>query len=91
MATITIGRRLSSGADSVTAVQGLAGAQPWLVAEQNQLVPARYDHIELDYHPTKVDLVTGVVYRQGGATGTVVATLALTYDANDNVASVSRT
>lgn len=91
MATITIGRKLSYQADSVTAVQGLAGGQPWLTAEQNQLVPIRYDYIELSYHPTKVDLVTGVVYRLGGVSGAVQATLTIAYDAHDNVVSVGRT
>lgn len=91
MATITIGRKLSYLTDSVTTAQGPSGGQPWLTAEQNQLVPTQYDYLGLSYHPTKTDLVTGVVYKIGGAAGIVVATLAITYDANDNISSVTRT
>jgi hypothetical protein len=34
--------------------------------------------------------MTGVVYRQGGANGTVVTTLALTYDGNGNVLTITK-
>jgi len=87
LATITIGRKLSYLTDSVTAAQGLAGSQAWLVAEQNQLVPTKYDRLEITYHPTLPDLISTVVYRQGGV---VVATLNIVYD-NGNIVAVTRT
>lgn len=46
-----------------------------------------HDHIALSYTGSNL---TGVVYRSGGASGTVVGTLALTYDGNDNLISVTR-
>jgi hypothetical protein len=42
----------------------------------NSLVPEQYDYIECSY--TGSDM-TGVVYKVGGASGVVVATLVLTY------------
>lgn len=91
MAKIVLPRNLSAASDSVTAAQGPAGGAPWLVAEQNQLVPTQYNYVAVSYHPTKTDLITSVVYKIGGPSGIVVATLALTYDANDNISSVHRT
>lgn len=90
MATITIGRKLNYLADSVTAAQGPSGGQPWLVAEQNTLVPAQRDYIELTYHLTKTDLPVRAVYKVGGPTGIITATVEVTYDAYDNVATVWR-
>lgn len=52
----------------------------------NSLVPDRFDHVALTYTG---DNVTGVVYRLGGPSGTVVSTLVLGYD-NDNLTTVSR-
>jgi hypothetical protein len=91
MAKIVLPRNLSKNTDSVTAAQGDAGGQAWLTAEQNQLVPAQYNFVGLTYHPTKTDLITQVVYKTGGPSGIVVATLTLTYDSNDNISSVHRT
>lgn len=34
--------------------------------------------------------LTGVVYKRGGASGRTVATLTLTYDANDNLLTVTK-
>jgi hypothetical protein len=53
----------------------------------NTLVPAVFDHLTLSY--TGDDL-TGIVYRQGGTSGTVVATLALGY-AGGRLTTVART
>ncbi len=47
-----------------------------------------HDFISLGY--TGNDL-TSVVYKSGGSGGTVVATLALTYDGGGNLTSVTRT
>lgn len=87
MARILVGRTLDSSTDSVTVEQGV-GSTPWSVAEQNILVPEQYDYIGLGW--TGV-LLTSVTYKAGGASGTIVATLALTYDGSDNLLTVTRT
>jgi hypothetical protein len=87
LAKILIGRTLNSTTDSVTTEQGI-GSTPWSVAEQNVLVPEQYDYIELGY---AADLVTSATYKLGGPAGTVVAVLALTYDVNSNLETVTRT
>lgn len=51
------------------------------------LAPSEYDHITLAYTGT---LLTSVVFRLGGAGGTVVATLVLGYDGSDNLITVSK-
>lgn len=53
----------------------------------NTLVPAIFDHLTLSY--TGNDL-TGIVYRDGGAGGTVVATLTLGYS-DGRLVTVART
>lgn len=85
MARILVGRILDSGTDSVTAEQG---TPPWLVAEQNQLVPEAYDYIELGYTGS---LLTTATYKTGGAAGTIVAVLTLTYNASNCIETVTRT
>lgn len=92
MAKILIGRKLSSATDSVTVVQGSAGSTAWPVKDLNRLVPVAYDYIELTYAAApNQDDITGVVYKSGGAGGTTVATLAITYNANRNISTVTRT
>lgn len=78
MARITIGRVLSSGTDSVTAVQGTpaADSDSWPVRRMNQLVPEEYDAIDLSYTGNNL---TTVEYYTGGLAGTLVATLTLSY------------
>lgn len=49
-------------------------------------IPA-HDYISLSY--TGADL-TGVVYKDGGSSGTTVATLTLTYDASGYLSSVAK-
>ena len=46
-----------------------------------------YDYIDLSY--TGINL-TGVVYKEGGASGTTVATLTLSYDGSNNLISVTK-
>jgi hypothetical protein len=46
-----------------------------------------HDYIDLTYTGTNL---TGVVYKEGGASGTTVATLTLAYDGNDNLTSVTK-
>ena len=59
---------------------------PAVVAFQ-PLSPAEYDYIALSYTGSNL---TGVVYKIGGASGTVVATLTLGYDGSGNLISVLR-
>jgi len=63
-ATITIGRTLDKSTDSVE------------TAELNKLIPFEFDYIDLGYTGS---LLTTVVYKAGGAGGTTVATLTLSY------------
>jgi len=83
MARITVGRVLDSSTDSIAVEPGAAALS---VKDLNQLVPEEYDHITLSY--TGSDL-TGVVYRTGGAGGTIVATLTLGY-VGGNLQTVAR-
>lgn len=59
---------------------------PAVVAFQ-PLSPAEYDYIAMSY--TSGNL-TGVVYRLGGVSGTIVATLTLGYDGSNNLISIAR-
>lgn len=54
----------------------------------NALIPSAYDYIALSYTGSDI---TGVVYKTGGAAGTTVATLTITYDGSGNVLTVTRT
>ena len=56
------------------------------------LVPFDYDYIALTYVATGngAGEVETVVYKTGGSGGATVATLTLTYDVSDNVATVAR-
>jgi hypothetical protein len=87
MAKILIGRTLDSSTDSATVEQGVTST-PWSVAEQNVLVPEQYDYIELVHTNS---LLTSAVYKLGGVAGTTVASLALTYDIDGNIETVTRT
>jgi hypothetical protein len=51
------------------------------------LAPAEYDYIDLSYTGSNL---TQVVYKLGGAAGTVVTTLDLTYDGSGNLLTVTR-
>lgn len=53
----------------------------------NSLVPSVYDYIALSY--TSGNLSTAV-YKHGGAGGTVVSTLTLTYDGSNNLLTVTK-
>jgi hypothetical protein len=46
-----------------------------------------HDYVSLSYTGSNL---TGVVYKSGGAGGTTVATLTLTYDGSSNLTSVAR-
>ena len=53
----------------------------------NSLVPSVFDYILLSY--TGANL-TGVVFKNGGASGSVVSTLTLGYDGSSNLTSVTK-
>jgi hypothetical protein len=57
-----------------------------LPVTQNLSIPT-YDYTSLSYSGQNL---TGVVFKQGGAGGTTVATLALTYDGSSNLTSVTK-
>lgn len=46
-----------------------------------------HDYVSLSYSGTNL---TGVVYKAGGVGGATVATLALTYDGNGNLITVTK-
>ena len=79
MATILIGRVLTSTSDSVRADQGVpaAASAAWPVLNQAQLVPAAFDFVALGYNAQ--GQISQALYRLGGPSGTLVATLNLTY------------
>lgn len=91
MATITIGRKLNYLTDSVTTAQGPAGGQPWLVADQNTLVPTPKSFFKCHYdNPDDPDAVTQIDYRIGGPSGVLVATVVVTYNPEGNIDTVER-
>ena len=78
----------SGGITIGTVDQGNAGTQAWPVLPVNTLIPAEFDYVSLS--PTGTNPTT-ITYKTGGSGGTTVATLTLTYDANNNVQTVTRT
>lgn len=46
-----------------------------------------HNHVSMTYTGSNL---TGVVYRQGGASGTVVAALTLGYDGSGNLTSITK-
>lgn len=53
----------------------------------NTLVTQPFDYVSITYTG---DNITGVVFKVGGSGGTTVATLTLTYDANDRLLTVTK-
>lgn len=47
-----------------------------------------HDYIDCTYTGSNI---TGVVFKEGGSSGTTVATLALTYDGSNNLLTVTKT
>lgn len=74
MATIYIGRTLSSTTDSVRADQGSVGASPWITRVLNNLVNVEYDEVTLSYNGQQQ--LISVIYKKATV---AVATLTLTY------------
>lgn len=56
--------------------------------EMTGLVPQIYDYVTITYTGTNP---TTIVYKKGGAIGQIVATLAITYDGNNNPLTITRT
>jgi hypothetical protein len=74
-------------ADVLTAVQGSLST-----ITQNTIVISEHDHIAMTYVASgdgEGEIQT-VTYKTGGASGTTVATLTLTYDASNRLSSVTR-
>lgn len=61
--------------------------KPIPVTDMAQLVPSAYDTVQLTYTGSDV---TQVVYRDGGAGGTIVATLVLSYSGPGVLAQIVR-
>ena len=88
---------VDSGGGGGTVNQGAAGAAPWLVSDAallaqlqtlNALVPSVYDYVFMTYVANNM---TSAVFRNGGAAGAIVSTLTMTYDASDNLLTVTKT
>lgn len=60
---------------------------PLPVMDFSNLIPQSYDYISLSYTGSNI---TGIIYKSGGASGTTLATLTLTYDGSDNILTVTR-
>jgi len=90
-------RKISSVEDGEIAIYGTSdGGTTWHPISVdssgnlnivNGLVPSGYDYIALSYTG---DNLTGVEYKEGGISGTVVASLTLVYDSNDNITSITK-
>lgn len=59
-----------------------------VVVDGSAIIPFSYDYIDCSYTGSNM---TGVVFKTGGSGGSTVATLAITYDGNDNIDTVTRT
>jgi len=57
-------------------------------SKMNCLITEAYDYIHLAYTGSNLTTVT---YKSGGASGTIIATLTLTYDVSDNLETVTKT
>lgn len=72
-----------------TGVDPITGAAE--VIPINQLVTSPYDYISLTNQTIGGEVVpVTIVYKTGGSSGTVVATLTLTYDGAANLLTVSK-
>ena len=71
----------------------ISSPNPLPVLVENALVTVPYDAIALTYVPSGngVGQIQTAVYYTGGLSGTVVATLTLTYDGSNNLVGVVET
>lgn len=81
-----------SGGPVVVTVNN-TGSDPVPVQVLNDLIPDQYDALTLTYYSSGpgVGQVDTVSYHVGGQSGTVVATLTLTYNGSGQVQTVTRT
>lgn len=66
----------------------VSDSNPLPVYQTSGLSIPVHDYISCTYSGSNL---TGVTYKDGGASGTVVATLALTYDGSSNLLTVTKT
>ena len=73
--------------------QDVKSTNPLPVLNFGSLVPDSYDYIALTYVAAGngAGEVETVTYKDGGAGGTTVAVLTLTYNSDDEVATITRT
>lgn len=60
--------------------------QPYGLSIPGLAIP-EHNYVSLSYTDSQI---TGVVYRSGGAAGTIVAALALTYDSGGNLLTITK-
>lgn len=67
--------------------------ESWKIINTGQLVSEEYDYIALTYVSSGngAGEIETVTYKNGGSSGTTVATLTLTYDSSDRIIAVERT
>ena len=72
---------------------GIVSLDGEVIETVGALVPASYNYIALTYVAAGNGLgeVETAIYKTGGSGGTTVATLTLTYDSSNRVATVTRT
>lgn len=78
-------RVLANGDDYLVEIVKLTGDSQVLLL--NSLIPSAYDFVDLIYTGSNISQAT---FKQGGSGGTTVATLFLTYDASENLKTVTR-
>lgn len=92
----SIDTKVSTAANQVTAQTSLSNIESDLndlnARLAGNLVPETFDYMSLTYVAAGngAGEIETVTYNTGGAGGTTVATLTLTYDANNNVSTITR-
>lgn len=99
-----VGTKLDTANDTLTSIDGKDFATQTTLASQASdiselnaklgaaLVPTAYDYVALTYVASGdgIGEIETATYKTGGSGGTTVATLTLAYDANDKLASVTK-
>lgn len=80
---------LNKTVDTVLVTRDTDDTSRWATGDWYKLVPAQFDTIILTYVGLTENVQTAE-YRQGGPTGTIVATLTMGYDGSDRLTSVQR-
>lgn len=83
--------QIESKQDTTNAILTTTAADTALIKANSAKVPGfslpAYDYISCSYTGNNL---TGVVYKTGGSSGTIVATLTLGYDGSSNLTSVTK-